>query len=239
METNDHPFDALVAKPELPFRTAEAALLFARDFDPGVDVPACLTELDHWARRVDALAVEATAESRLEALREVLVNQERLTGDSEDYFHPRNSLLHEVIRRRRGIPITLSVIWLDVAATLGWPLVGIGMPGHFLVAWQSAGGRGVLIDPFHGGCTITPSACRSMLSKIYGRDVVLTESDLRPLPRQDTLLRMLNNLQAAYRRRHEWHHACQALWRMKALRPGDSALDQEIAAMRTNIAAQN
>jgi len=238
-ETAPHPFDALVAQPQEQLRTAEAALLFARDFDPEVDIAACLTELDEWARRVSLSVKDESPDARVEALRRVLVVEEGFAGDTRDYFNPRNSLLHDVMRRRRGIPITLSVIWLDIAETLNWPLEGIGMPGHFLIAWRRRGGLRELIDPFHGGRTLTPSACRALLNQIYGREVLLTDSDFQPLPRRDTLVRMLNNLQAAFRQSQEWHHAWRALLRMKALGPHDDSLDREMAAMRSRIATQN
>src|SRR5258708_12451501 len=142
-------FLAYAARDDEALDLAEGALLVAEIAHPALDRARALRRLDAFAAAAraelgmddgallptDSLALRTAAERVLAALRTVLAEREGFTGDQDDYYNPRNSFLSDVLDRRRGIPITLSVVYLEVARRLGAPLVGVGLPAHFLAKW--------------------------------------------------------------------------------------------------------
>lgn len=211
-------FESLVRLPEHQVRLAAAALHLARDEYPTLDVRRCLDRLDALAAQVAALSPAKRAKERLVALRTVLVERERFRGNDDDYYDPRNSYLCDVLDRRVGIPITLATLWLDVAAQLRWPLVGIGMPGRFLVGYRDSR-RTRLIDVFDGGREVTQKDCRSILASLYGSAVRLEAEHLQPVGNHAILTRMLCNLRGLYMKREDWCRAERVLRRLLALHP--------------------
>ena len=137
----------------------------------------------------------------ISALNAVLFAEQGFRGDSEQYFDPENSYLDRVIDRRRGIPITLCCLYQFVARRLGLPVVGIGMPGHFLCRYQDAQGEW-LIDAFHGGRLVTRSEARQRLAHF-----ALPDSDsaiwLQPISPRRCLQRMIANLHVIHQERRD------------------------------------
>lgn len=232
-----HPFDRLVQPGATGLRVAEAALLFARDHAPDLAVRPWLEKLDELAQRVDRTSGRG-AEDRVAALRAVLVDQERLIGNREDYFDPRNSFLHEVLTRRTGMPICLSTIWLDVCEQLGWPFAGVGLPGHYIIRCDAPAGE-ILIDPFHGGRVVERTECNRIVSEVIGRPIELTNDDFEGISKRLTLSRMLNNLRWIYTKRRDWHHAALVIARLLALQPDSEGLRHELRTVREKIAGLN
>ena len=141
-------FAALIARDPVPLD--EAVLAIAEEEYPDLDPAASLRALDRLAERVSAAAGErARPVSVLRALRSVLADDERFRGNPDHYYDPRNSFLNEVLERRLGIPITLSIVYLEVARRVGLRLEGVGFPGHFLVRSPAPNGLYVA-DPFEG-----------------------------------------------------------------------------------------
>ena len=159
-------FAALVADDVGP-ALLEAAVLVAQDDCPGLDSQAVLCEIDalgeRLARRIPA---DAAPMQRLRQLNRYFFDELGFQGNVNDYYDPRNSYLHEVLATRRGIPITLCCLYQFVARRLGLPVVGIGMPGHFLCRYQDAQGEW-LIDAFHGGRLVTRSEARQRLAHFF------------------------------------------------------------------------
>jgi hypothetical protein len=190
-------FHELVDRPSEEIDLGRAALAFADAADSGVDTEGCVRELDRLS----------TGIRDFDDLRRRLFVEQRFTGDLEDYDAPVNSLLHRVIERRRGIPISLSVVAIEVGRRAGVAIEGIGAPGHFLVRDPATGS---LCDPYHDGALLDESDVRRQLA---------SSADLGPalLPVVDAhqiLHRMLANLAASYRRRGrgedlEWVLRCQ------------------------------
>lgn len=232
-----HPFDLLVQKDESEIRVAEAALLISTDHCPGLKIPTWLGRLDMLARRVENLRPSDAGE-QIDALRTVLVEEEGLTGNQQDFYDPRNSFLSEVLERRAGIPISLSVIWLDVAEQLGWTFAGLGLPGYYIIKSLTPYGE-TLIDPYTGGTILQPADCQRIVSEIYGLEVVLTQDDLEPTPHKATLVRMLNNLRLIYVQKQEWYHAKCVMQRLLALQPASKPLHQQFAFINANLARMN
>jgi len=170
---------------------------------PNLDVAACLA-------RVDDLAVEVTqrcgADSdvyrSLAALNHVLFTEHGFRGNREDYFDPKNSFLNEVLERKTGIPISLSVLYMEVAQRIGLVLAGVGFPGHFLVKYVREGAE-IVIDPFLGGEVRSSDDLNRVLRDLYGGRVGFNPEFLEPVSKKQILKRMLANLKAIYLKKND------------------------------------
>ena len=148
------------------------------------------------ARRLTVLPTKGPfALSRL--LRGLLVDEIGLKGDADDYSATRNCCLHQVLARRKGMPILLSCVWMEAGRRAGIPVEGIGMPGHFLV--RVGGAAGVHVDTFAGGQELSREGCRSLHDRIAGTKSRWSDDFLRPSPIDQVLERVLNNLAATTR----------------------------------------
>jgi regulator of sirC expression with transglutaminase-like and TPR domain len=145
------------------------------------------------AARLGGVTV-ATSEA-VDALNEYLFEEEGFTGNRQQYDDPRNSFLNEVLDRRTGIPISLSVVYLEVGRRAGLDISGINFPGHFLLrANGPAAGDELIIDPYHGGALLSELDCRRLLSHHIGDDAAFDRSLMAPATRIDIVVRMLVNL---------------------------------------------
>ena len=186
---------------------APAALLIARIEYPRLDVEAYLAKLDamgELARQAVQRRVERTSDSSqiacIKAVNEYLFDQMHFVGNRERYEDPRNSCLNEVLDRRTGIPITLCVVYMEVARRAGLHIDGVNFPGHFLVRCPESGrrGSGLIIDPFHGGALLSEQDCRLLLQRQVGSEVAFSKSLLAPTTRMQIIVRMLINLKRIY-----------------------------------------
>jgi regulator of sirC expression with transglutaminase-like and TPR domain len=151
------------------------------------------------------------------AVARLLFDEEGLAGNNEDYYDPRNSFLNEVLDRRRGIPITLSVVFIAVAARAGLDARGVGLPGHFIVRAER-GGRVRLLDPFHAGRPLDLAECAALIPGSRPGER-LDPRWLEPVTTRQILVRMLVNLKAAYSRLGDWALALAAVERIRQLAP--------------------
>jgi regulator of sirC expression with transglutaminase-like and TPR domain len=212
-------FSELVRGPDASVPLDEVALCIAVHADPGVDVAKNLAQLDELA--------ESCPAPTLDGLVTHLFGPGRFAGNSADYYDPRNSLLHEVLDRRVGIPITLSVLALEVGRRVGVPLSGVGLPGHFLLR-DKVDDR-VFVDPFHHGRLLDEAGCRKLHRALAGDGARWDPSYLDPVSRRSIVLRLLNNLKAIYLRRAD---VAALTWVLK-LRgeiPGTTVDDREAYA---------
>jgi len=175
-----------------------AALLIARGEYPDLDVEVYAARVEELARRVAALASDLHPQRTLGALQHVLFEEVRLRGNREDYYDPRNSFLNDVLDRGLGIPITLSIVYMEVARRVGLHLFGVGLPGHFLLKRYNEDGQEMLIDCFNRGDILSRQDCQSRLDEIYSGEMTMRPEFLRPISRRQILTRMLNNLKAVY-----------------------------------------
>src|SRR5579871_3922109 len=175
-----------------------AALVIAKSEYPGLDVEEYADRIDRMAARVTSLAADMGWKGTLAALNHVLFEQANLRGNREDYYDPRNSFLNDVLDRGLGIPITLSIIYMEVARRVGFPLAGVGMPGHFLLKHYSGGEGETLIDCFNRGDILSSQDCQRRLDEIYSGEMKMRSEFLHPISRRQILTRMLNNLKTIY-----------------------------------------
>ena len=206
---------------------AHACLMIAQDAYPSLDVGLYLGEIERMALRLRAqMPQTGGAEERIVALNEFLFDQLGYRGNADDYYDPRNSYLNDVIDRRTGIPITLSVLYMEVGRRVGLPLEGVSFPGHFLVRVQVRGGM-LVLDPFAGGLPQSEADLRSRLKRVIpegvAADVPVAELPLdqflEPASKRQILTRVLRNLKAIYREIDKPQRMLEVLNRMLILAP--------------------
>lgn len=188
-------FARVVEGPDEGIDLGVAALLIASVARPALDIAHYVGILD---RLADDIRVRSAAD-RLGGLRRILFTELGFRGNLDDYYDPRNSFLDEVLERRTGIPITLSVVVLEIGRRLDLDVHGVGFPGHFLVRAD-----GQLLDPFAGARAVTEGELELKLRAMFGPEAQLTSSMLAPTGKRDILVRMLNNLRGIYQH-HERH----------------------------------
>jgi len=201
----------------------QLALALAAEFRD-VDEAAALARLDELATDVaDAVAV---ARDELDALGEVLGARHGFAGTTYEYDHPDNSMLDLVLERGHGLPIALSVVYVETARRAGIALDGIGLPGHYVVGqFPAGGGQPVLLDPFAGGVRLAAGEAAAA-------------DQIRPWGAHETALRMLNNLVGSYTRRNDLGRAIRAAelrLELPLQRGLATALAAELRALRARL----
>ncbi|MCL4792953.1 MAG: hypothetical protein KJZ84_00245 [Bryobacteraceae bacterium] len=198
MNTLATEFQELLAGRPAPLELDEAALEIARLHNPGADTGAALATLDRWAGAIQqSLPPAAGGLQYLDTAHRFLFGEIGLRGDRETYFAAENSCLDQVIARRRGLPLTLSVVYIEIARRLLRPIHGIGLPGHFVCQYND-GLVNVVVDVFHEGALLAPGDALALVEALTGRPHILTPSSFQPASRQSIVLRMLRNLRNAY-----------------------------------------
>ncbi|MGH9868747.1 MAG: SirB1 family protein [Candidatus Polarisedimenticolia bacterium] len=221
-------FLQMIARSDDQIDLVVAALLIAKEEYPDLDIQSCLGRLDRLAQGAAARlgALRDNPFAVLDAINTHLFGDEGFRGNLDDYFDARNSYLNDVLERRLGIPITLSLVYMEVAARLKFPLHGIGFPGHFLVKYEGEG-RELLIDPFHQGAIVMPEDCHARLKEAFGDEVPLARGFFRPVGPRQILFRMLSNLKHVHLRREDFPRALSVLERLVALTPQDMRLRRD------------
>jgi regulator of sirC expression with transglutaminase-like and TPR domain len=215
-------FRQAVDRPEDKIELGRAALAIAVCEYPQLDFA-------HYLSRIDQLAVTAAARlsghpnayRAIAALNSVLFEEHGFRGNRENYFDPRNSFLNEVLERKTGIPITLSVLYMEVAQRIGLSLEGVGFPGHFLVRYLGDDEE-VVLDPFNRGEIRSRESLEEMLDKVYGREMPLDPSFLRPITNKQILRRMLNNLRMIYLRENAFLKVLPVMEQLVILDPASA-----------------
>jgi regulator of sirC expression with transglutaminase-like and TPR domain len=211
-------FTAEVSRPDEDIDLARAALRVAAEERPDLDVEACVRRIDGLAASVaPALAAFRSPADALARMRELFASA-RFQGNVSDYFDPRNSFLDQVLERRIGIPITLSIVYLEVGWRCGLPLAGVGFPGHFLVKYVEIAGDHY-VDPFEGARTIALAELRQRMVSLFGPQAVLRPEHLSAVSRRDILVRLNANLKSVYTDRGDLPRALAAVERILILTP--------------------
>lgn len=207
-------FAACVASPEADLDLASAALWLAAEDCPGLDAQVYLGRLESLAERVRvAWGRRPGSVAALAALRSVLVEEENFHGNTNSYHDPRNSFLNMVLDRRVGIPISLSIVWIEVGRRAGIPIEGVNLPGHFVVRLLDRY-EPVLIDPFCGGMVLTARECEDRLRQTQGNRCKLSPEDLVTAGPKKILLRVLNNLRLIYLEAEDYGRALSVVDRL-------------------------
>jgi regulator of sirC expression with transglutaminase-like and TPR domain len=213
-----------------------AALTIARTEYPAVEFDQYLRRLDELARAVnERLPRIADPGETIAALNEVLFGQEGFRGNRDDYYDPRNSFLNNVLERKLGIPITLALVYMEVARRIGFPLFGVGMPGHFLLKHYDVEGRETLIDAFNRGAIVTARECQNRLDEIYSGQLPLQPEFLHSVSRRQMLTRILNNLKNVYMAARNFRKALDVVDLICAIYPRSPEDVKQRALLRYSV----
>jgi regulator of sirC expression with transglutaminase-like and TPR domain len=224
----DAALDVLAREPTAPLDVAELALHLARDEYPDLDVEAHLGELNgmaHEARRY----LRGDLRARVTGLCRYLFHEMGFRGNTRSYYEAGNSYLNVVLERRTGIPISLSAVTMAVGTRAGLDIVGVGLPGHFVVKAVDDG-REVLFDPFHGGRLLTPADCEHLVQQVTQQPFQTTAEHLAALPVGRMVQRMLNNLKGVYLGEGDFRRAVRVMERLRQLDPDDPLQRRDLGA---------
>lgn len=230
-------FSEVVARDD--FSLDHAALLIgAWDF-PQRDLDTYRSMLDGLAEKIRPDVARATnGIGRARAISDWLFDRLGYQGNADDYYDPKNSFLAEVIDRRTGIPISLSVLYLEVARRVGVLAQGVNFPGHFLVrvaiedAW-------LFIDPYSRGAVLTPADLESLLRKTTTPTAILEPSVIAAASKRQIVARMLVNLAGIYGRQGDLPRSLDVLERLAVLEPSNPRIARDLAQLRERVDGLN
>jgi regulator of sirC expression with transglutaminase-like and TPR domain len=219
-------FREMVSRSAGEIDLAAAALLIALDEYPDLNLQGYLLKIDQLAERISPQlqglgSVAERPVDVIEKMNQNLFAVEGFRGNQEDYYDPRNSFLNEVLDRRTGIPITLSVIYMEVGKRLGLDLQGVGMPGHFIVKCRHRDME-IFVDPFNLGEILLEADCRRKLAQIHGQDFQFDRSHLDPANNHQILTRILTNLKAVYFGKQDYSRTLTIIEKILLVNPDDA-----------------
>jgi len=211
-------FAEIVARPDEEIDLAEAALLIAVEEYPRLDVALYIDKLDRFADIArDRADGAADTMEMISALNEALFEDLGFRGNTENYYDPRNSFLNEVIDRRTGIPITITLVYIEVARRISLPIHGVGLPFHFIAKFM--GDEEIFIDPFNGGRVLGHIECSELVSNMSSGQMRLEASHLEAITRKQLLVRMLSNLLGIYTGSNDYGRAIATIERILQIVP--------------------
>lgn len=208
----------IARRPDDDLDLTEAAILIGLTEEPGAELEEVQRELAALGARARArVPAQGPALARLRRLSAFLFDEEGFAGNEGDYYEVANSCIHRVVERRLGIPITLSIVLIEVGRHVGLSLAGVGFPTHFLVTLEE--GPPVFVDAFHHGHILGYEECRALFEAAVGGRVPFDERYLRPASTRYILTRMLQNLKVVHLRDGSTERAIRALDQILALSP--------------------
>ena len=221
-------FSQMINKPEEDIQLDRAALYLAGEEYPEIDVPAHLAELDAFAGQISLRLDYETAPAELaRAIARYLFDEVGFHGNHGEYYDPDNSYLNRVLETRTGIPITLSLVFLEVGRRMGLRCSGVGLPGHFIVGLDDSE---EYLDPFNSGAALSKEDCQDLVHQMSGGRLEWTDQYLAPYSKRDLLFRILNNLKSVHMQASDWAKAVGVIQRMVMISPGVPSLYQEQAS---------
>jgi regulator of sirC expression with transglutaminase-like and TPR domain len=216
-------FKRTAALPDDQIDLGRTALLIAALEYPDLDLEQQMGILDSLAAAASRrLGPDREPLSCVNTLSDYLFDEVGFQGNREDYYDQRNSYLNQVLERRLGIPITLSLLCIEVGKRLDIPLVAIGMPGHLLVRHRDE--PDLLIDPFYGGILLSEEECAQRLREIAGANLSWDSRYLTPISNREFIARMLRNLKGIYLQQEDYQRALPIMDRLVAIQP--DAIDE-------------
>lgn len=218
--TNIATFEELASQKDDDLDVALGAALIARDVYPEVDVTEILGRLDELASPIASSDFAArTAQGQADGLAHHLYDACGFVGNEADYYDPKNSLLPDVLERRLGIPISLALVYCEVAKRAGIVARGVAFPGHFIVRIETGSEDALFVDPFFGGRALDDDGLKKILSRVTGDQRPVLPRYLEAASSRSMLVRMLVNLRAIYLSRGDMARAMLAVDRVICLTP--------------------
>lgn len=226
--THDDPFFSIAQCNDSDIDLGLGALLIAKDAYPELDTRAYMKQLDRMALEVKGLIGETAEPSRqIAQLNHYLFEENSFKGNQDDYYNPRNSYLNDVLERKLGIPITLSVVYIEMSKRIGLPIVGVGFPGHFIVKHKGEYLE-TYIDPFHGGRILSDDELHEQLETVFQQPTPLQPEFLKQVSNREILARILRNLKQIYFKAKAYDRAISASERITWLLPDYAQEHQDL-----------
>ena len=217
-------FRNLIDRPDDEIDLAEAALLIAKSVNADLDVSSYLSRIEALAAQLAQRLQNCTSETeRILALNRFLFDEQGFAPNIDNYYDPRNSFLNEVLERRVGIPISLSILYIEVGRRAGLPLRGVSFPGHFLVKCKVDDGL-IVLDPYCRGVSLSLNDLQQRLREVKGGEVsrAIIAGMLVAANKKEILARVLRNLKAIYVERQDDNAALSVTEWIIALTPADA-----------------
>jgi regulator of sirC expression with transglutaminase-like and TPR domain len=218
-------FREVISRPDEEIDLAEAALLIAKTAYAELDISRYLARIDQLARELSARLPETSSHSeRVLALNHYLFEEQGFSPNLENYYDVRNSFLNDVLERRLGIPITLSILYIEVGRRIGLPLHGVSFPGHFLVKCKAKEGA-LILDPYSGGVSLSLRDLQQRLRQARGGEVsrAVVASMLVSAKKKEILARVLRNLKAVYLEQRDRDRAVSLMEWIVSVAPDDAS----------------
>ena len=208
-----------IQQPDESINLAKAALYIAQEEYPELDPEEYLNALDTMATELETRLPSSRYPLRMiQSINQYLYEDLGFTGNKIDYYDPSNSFLNDVIERKTGIPITLALVYMEVSKRVNFPMVGIGMPGHFLIRPDIADIE-IFVDAFNGGEVMFTQDCQERLSQIYQQSVTLQPQFLAVVSNKQFLARILTNLKYIYLQKQDLEKTLSVVERILLLFP--------------------
>lgn len=212
-------FQQEIERPDEQINLALSALYIAQEEYPNLDIFEYLNALDTMAAEVkERLPSQKYPLRIIQSINQYLYEDLGFSGNTTEYYDPRNSFLNQVIERRVGIPITLALVYLEIAKRINFPMVGIGMPGHFLIR-PAVAEMEIFVDAFNRGEVMFADDCQERLMQVYGQPVTMQPEFLATVTNRQLLARMLSNLKYIYLNGQQLEKALAAVERILLLFP--------------------
>lgn len=226
--------------PEPLLDLVEASLVIDLEETPGLDLGHHLANVQAWTDAVrQRLEGSRDVERMVETINRVLFDEEGFHGENDDYYDPRSALLSEALERHAGLPIALSILYIELSRRAGLEASGVALPGRFLVKFSGPFGV-IVVDPFDGGRVLSTLELQKILDGMYGGGVELREHHLRSFTPRQILARELAQLKAAYLAQHDLARAAASIDRLLILDDRDAyeVRDRAALAMQMHAYAQ-
>ena len=229
-------FVEIARRPEDRLDLTEASLVIALEEYPSLEVERYLAQLDNWSAAILARAEGSHDVVRLvDEINRFFFEQEGFHGEASDYYDPRTAFMNEVLDRHAGLPITLSIVYIELSRRVGVPSSGVALPGRFLVRISSLE-HDILVDPFDDGRVLTTLECQKLLDEVYGGGVMLREHHLRECSKREILARLLSHLKSVYLTHDDLDGAFSSVDKLLILDQSDAweVRDRALLAMQTH-----
>ncbi|HYK00185.1 MAG TPA: tetratricopeptide repeat protein [Thermoanaerobaculia bacterium] len=230
-------FEEIAGRPDPLLDLVEGSLVIALEENPSVDLDRYLREVRSWSEAVRSrLEGSRDVERIVETINRLLFDEEGFHGENDDYYDPRSALLSEALERHAGLPITLSILYLELSRRVGIEAAGVALPGRFLVKFTGPFGV-VVVDPFDGGRVLSTVELQKILDSMFGGGVKLREHHLRSFSPREILARELAHLKAAYLAQHDLARAAASIDRLLILDDRDAYEVRDRAALAMQMHA--
>lgn len=230
-------FREIAELPDPRLDLVEASLIIALEDQPSLDIDRYLGQVTEWSEAIrERLEGSREIERIVESINRLLFEEEGFQGRDDDYYDPRSALLSETIDRHAGLPIALSILYIEISRRVGLEAAGISLPGRFLVKFSGAFGQ-IVVDPFDGGRVLSTVELQKLLDDVYGGGVRLREHHLRSFTAKEILARELAHLKSAYLAHHDLPRAAASIDRLLILDENDAYEVRDRAAVAVQMHA--